>query len=76
MGLVVENEEIGLAFEWGKWDRLKAVLMKLMFEEQLRLEMGRRGRKLAERSHNWEYCEDRLESLYRFVKKSRITNAR
>ncbi len=76
MGQFVEREEIGLTFEWGKWDRLKATLMKLMFDEQLRLKMGRRGRKLAERNHNWEYCEDRLESLYRFVKKSRIANAR
>ena len=24
MGQYVEREEIGLTFEWGKWDRLKA----------------------------------------------------
>ena len=71
MGQFVEREEIGLTFEWGKWDRLKAVLMKMMFDEKLCSEMGKRGRKLAEKVHNWEYCEDRIESLYRFVKKSR-----
>ena len=36
--------------------------------------MGKRGRKLAEKTHNWEYCEDRIESLYRFVKKSRTSS--
>ena len=75
MGQFVEREEIGLTFEWGKWDPLKAVLMKMMFDENLCLEMGKRGRRLAERVHNWEYCEDRIESLYRFVKKSRIPKA-
>ena len=69
MGQYVEREEIGLAFEWGKWDRLKAVLMKLMFDETLKIEMGKRARKLAEKAHNWEYCEDRIISLYQFVKK-------
>ena len=44
-------------------------------DENLCLEMGKRGRRLAEKVHNWEYCEDRIESLYRFVKKSRIPNA-
>ena len=43
----------------------------MMFDEKLCSEMGYRGRKLAEKVHNWEYCEDRIESLYRFVKKSR-----
>ena len=71
MGQFVEREEIGLTFEWGKWDRLKAVLMKMMFDGKLCSEMGKRGSKLAEKVHNWEYCEDRIESLYRFVKKSR-----
>ena len=69
MGQYVEREEIGLTFEWGKWDRLKAVLMKLMFDETLKIEMGKRARKLAEKAHNWEYCEDRIISLYQFVKK-------
>ena len=69
MGQYVEREEIGLTFEWGKWDRLKAVLMKLMFDETLKIEMGKRTRKLAEKAHNWEYCEDRIISLYQFVKK-------
>ena len=75
MGQFVEREEIGLTFEWGKWDRLKAVLMKMMFDEKLCREMGKRGRKLAEKVHNWEYCEERIESLYRFVKKSKIPKA-
>ena len=69
MGQYVEREETGLTFEWGKWDRLKAVLMKLMFDETLKIEMGKRARKLAEKAHNWEYCEDRIISLYQFVKK-------
>ena len=72
MGQFVEREEIGMTFEWGKWDRLKAILMKMMFDGNLCAEMGKRARRLAEKVHNWEYCEERLESLYRFVKKSRI----
>ena len=48
----------------------------MMFDENLCSEMGKRGRKLAEKVHNWEYCEDRIESLYRFVKKSRIPNVK
>ncbi len=68
MGQFVEREEIGLTFEWGKWDRLKAVLMKLMFDEGLCKRLGKRGRKLAEKKHNWDYCEERIESLYRYVK--------
>ena len=68
MGQFVENEEIGLAFEWGKWDRLKACLMKLMYDEDLKEKMGKRARKLAEKTHNWEKCEERVESLYRYVK--------
>jgi glycosyltransferase involved in cell wall biosynthesis len=75
MGQLVEREEIGLTFEWGKWDRLKAVLMKMMFDPTLCLEMGKRGRRLAEKVHNWEYCEDRIESLYKFVKKTRNQDA-
>ena len=71
MGQYVDREEIGLTFEWGKWDRLKAVLMKLMFDETLKIDMGRRARKLAEKNHNWEYCEDRILSLYQFVKNSK-----
>jgi len=68
MGQFVENEEIGLTFEWGKWDRLKASLMKLIYDKELQAKMGRRGRKLAEKTHNWEKCEERVESLYRYVK--------
>ena len=68
MGQFVENEEIGLTFEWGKWDRLKAALMKLVYDEELQAKMGRRGRKLAEKIHNWDKCEERIESLYRYVK--------
>ena len=68
MGRFVENEEIGLTFEWGKWDRLKASLMKLIYDKELQAKMGRRGRKLAEKTHNWEKCEERVESLYRYVK--------
>ena len=71
MGQYVDREEIGLTFDWGKWDRLKAVLMKLMFDETLKIDMGRRARKLAEKNHNWEYCEDRILSLYQFVKNSK-----
>ena len=71
MGEFVEREEIGLAFEWGKWDRLKAILLKMMFDENLCKSMGKRARNLAEKKHNWDYCEDRIESLYRFVKKSK-----
>ena len=68
MGKFIENEEIGLTFEWGKWDRLKASLMKLIYDEELRSRMGRRGRKLAEKTHNWDKCEERIESLYRYIK--------
>ena len=68
MGKLVEREEIGLTFEWGKWDRLKAVIMKMMFDRKLCEEMGKRARKLAERTHNWEKAEERLESLYKYIK--------
>ena len=68
MGKFVEREEIGITFEWGKWDRLKAVIMKLMFDEELCKRLGKRGRKLAEKKHNWEHCEERIESLYKFIK--------
>ncbi|OIR23492.1 MAG: hypothetical protein BEU00_02470 [Marine Group III euryarchaeote CG-Epi3] len=68
MGKFVENEEIGLTFEWGKWDRLKAAIMKLVYDKELQEKMGRRGRKLAEKTHNWGKCEERIESLYRYVK--------
>ena len=72
MGQLVEREGIGLTFEWGKWDRLKAVIMKMMFDKTKCAEMGKRARKLAEKTHNWERCEERLESLYRFVKKTTL----
>ena len=49
--------------------------MKMMFDQNLCLEMGKRGRRLAEKVHNWEYCEDRIESLYKFVKKTRNQDA-
>ena len=68
MGQFVDNEEIGLTFEWGKWDRLKASLMKLIYDKELRQRLGNRGRRLAEKTHNWEKCEERIESLYRYVK--------
>ena len=71
MGKMVEREEIGLTFEWGKWDRLKAVIMKMMFDEPLCNKMGGRARKLAEKKHNWDFCEDRIGSLYKFVKKTK-----
>ena len=47
----------------------------VMFDENLCKEMGKRGRKLAEKVHNWEYCEDRIESLYKFVKKTKNQDA-
>ena len=34
MGQFVDNG--GLTFEWGKWDRLKASLMKLIYDKELR----------------------------------------
>ena len=68
MGQFVENEEIGLTFEWGRWDRLKAAIMKLVYDKELHTKMGKRGRKLAEKTHNWDKCEERIESLYRYVK--------
>ena len=68
MGQYIENEEIGLTFEWGKWDRLKASLMKLMYDKELHAKMGKRGRKLAEKTHNWDKCEERIEYLYRHIK--------
>ena len=52
MGQFVDNEEIGLTFEWGKWDRLKASLMKLIYDKELRQRLGNHGRKLAEKTHN------------------------
>ena len=70
MGQLVDREEIGLTFPWGKWDRLRATIMKLMFDKQLCNEMGKRSRRLAEKTHNWERCEERIESLYRFVKRN------
>ena len=51
-----------------------AIKNGMMFEENLCNEMGKRGRNLADKVHNWEYCEDIIESLYRFVKKSKIPN--
>ena len=72
MGQFVENEEIGLTFEWGKWDRLKAAIMKLMYDNELCEKLGRRGRKMAEKTHNWEQCEERIESLYRYVKTKKL----
>ena len=72
MGQFVENEEIGLTFEWGKWDRLKAAIMKLMYDNELCEKLGRRGRKMAEKTHNWERCEERIESLYRYVKAKKL----
>ena len=41
---------------------------KLMYDEDLKEKMGKRARKLAEKNHNWEKCEERVESLYRYVK--------
>ena len=70
MGQLVDREEIGLTFPWGKWDRLRATIMKMMFDKHLCNEMGRRSRRLAEKTHNWEHCEERIESLYRFVKRN------
>jgi len=70
MGQLVDREEIGLTFPWGKWDRLRATIMKLMFDKQLCAEMGKRSRRLAEKTHNWERGEERIESLYRFVKRN------
>ena len=67
---MVDREEIGLTFEWGKWDRLKAIIMKMMFDENLCNDMGKRARRLAEKKHNWDFCEDRIGSLYKFVKKN------
>ena len=72
MGQFVEREGIGVTFEWGQWDRLKAAIMKMMFDPQKCAEMGKRARKLAEKTHNWEHCEERLESLYQFVKKTNL----
>jgi len=69
MGQLVEREEIGLTFPWGRWDRLRAIIMSMMFDKQRCSEMGKRSRKLAEKTHNWERCEERIESLYRFVKR-------
>ena len=46
---------------------LKACLMRLMYDEDLKGN-GKEGRKLAEKTHNWEKCEERVESLYRYVK--------
>ena len=70
MGQLVESEEIGLTFPWGRWDRLRATIMKMMFDKQLCTEMGKRSRKLAEKAHNWERCEERIESLYRFMRRN------
>ena len=39
-----------------------------VYDEELQAKMGRRGRKLAEKAHNWDKCEERIESLYRYVK--------
>jgi glycosyltransferase involved in cell wall biosynthesis len=75
MGQFVEREGIGVTFEWGQWDRLKAAIMKMMFDPQKCAEMGKRARKLAEKTHNWEHCEERLESLYQFVKKTNLEGA-
>ena len=72
MGQFVEREGIGLTFEWGRWDRLKAAIMKLVFDKPKCLEMGKRARKLAEKTYNWERSEERLESLYRFVRKTKL----
>ena len=68
MGQFVENEEVGLTFEWGRWDRLKATILKLVYDKELHAKMGKRGRKLAEKTHNWDKCEERIESLYRYIK--------
>ena len=40
--------------------------------KELQAKMGKRGRKLAEKTHNWEKCEERIESLYRYVKLNSI----
>ena len=42
--------------------------MKLVYDKGLHTKMGKRGRKLAEKTHNWDKCEERIESLYRYVK--------
>ena len=39
-----------------------------IYDKELRQRLGNRGRKLAEKTHNWEKCEERIESLYRYVK--------
>ena len=31
--------------------------------------------KLAEKKHNWDFCEDRIGSLYKFVKKNTAIDA-
>ena len=40
--------------------------------EYIKITNLKAGRKLAEKTHNWEKCEERIESLYRYVKLNSI----
>ena len=54
----------GLSFQRGNISQLSSCIMKLVLDEQLRKEMGRRSRKLVEEKLNWHKIAKQYLKIY------------
>lgn len=64
---VVEDGKTGILVEYADHSSLAAAILRLLKDDGLRQEMGRRGRARAEERFTWEKVVDALESVYKEV---------
>jgi len=67
----VKEENCGLIIPYGDIQGIKAAIQKLKEDVNLRMNMGRNGRKAFEREYNWTEMEARLLKLYDEIRLAR-----
>ena len=67
---IVEEQEIGIVINYDA-EEFYGALTKLVSNDALRAEMGKKARLLYEKEYNWENMKDRLKSMYSAVVQNR-----
>lgn len=64
MSQIVKKENCGIVVEFGNVNEIRDAILKMCYNENLRNQLGKNGRKAYERQYDWKIMEKRLINAY------------
>ena len=64
---IVKNNDTGILVNPGDYQAMANAIIKLLKDKDLRVKMGKKGRKRVERLFTWDSCAEKTHDLYKLV---------